>query len=158
MSQKTVKIKKTDVLNQIATPSIKNSPLAKGAVVVTGDRVAGMSYKRGSIEVTPDNILCEVDGRFVTVPVAELYKMTTKDGKRLLDLSNDEVEIPAKFTVESTSERKNNDGETMYPAASYKGYSAYINKADRTMEDYAALLKTERLAGAKPILDYVVVL
>jgi len=155
---KTVKIKRADILAQVATPSIKTAPLAKGAKVVTGDRVAGNSYKRGNIEITPDNILCEVDGRFISVPVAELHRMKQKDGSPLLDMSEAEVEIPASFTVESMFLRKNANGETVYPANAYKGYAAYIKKAERTIEDYNELIKTELLANAKPVQDYVVVL
>jgi hypothetical protein len=156
----TKSIKKAKVLEQIATPSIKNSPLKAGTKVITGDIVAGMSYKRGNKEITPDNILCEVDGAFVSVPVVELHKMRQENGQPVLDMSKDDVAIPASFTVKSSTDRIGTDGKAIYPAAAYKGYSAYINKADRTMEDYTALVASGLLNPdkAKAVQDYVVTL
>lgn len=154
------KISKSKVLEQIATPSIKNSPLAAGTKVITGDIVDGMSYKRGIKEVTPNNVLCEVDGAFVSIPVAELHKMRTKEGGSLLDMSKDDVIIPDSFTVVTSTDRKGQDGNTIYPAAAYKGYSAYINKEGRTMEDYTALVASGLLNPdkAKAVQDYIVTL
>lgn len=149
-------IPKAKVLEQIATPSIKNSPLGVGQEVVTGDIVAGMSYKRGNKEITPDNILCEVEGRFISVPVAELMKMKNADGKVAVDFNGENLEIPARFKIVSKTDRKGADNKVIFPAASYKGYGAYINKADRTMEDYTELLKTDRLEGAVAVQDYVI--
>jgi len=153
-------IAKALVLAQIATPSIKNSPLTVGEGVETGDVVDGQSYKRGTIDVTPQNVLSQHNGRHLTISIAELSKMRTPEGSSLLDLSGDEVAIPARFTVKAASDRLDRDGKVMFPANQYKGYQAYINKADRTIEDYNALILTGLIAPEKAvsIKDYVVVI
>jgi len=154
---KTVKIAKSTLMDEIAIPSLKNAPVAKGQTIVTGDTQPGFEITRGSRKITTTNILCEVNGGFVAIPLAELNKMQTADGKSVLNKDNDEISIPATLKVVESKDRMLN-GAPVYAARSYKGYAEYLKAVQGgfTIEAYNELLKTGVLEGAKPVQDYVV--
>ena len=157
-----LKINAAAALAVIGTPSIKGNPLKAGQSVTPVRVIAGAAFKnnRGQ-EVIAQNILCTVDGKFVTIPVGELAKMTGKGGAAVIDLTTNSEDLTIKsFKVEGSTDRQRN-GAAVYPIGAYAEVKAYLDSqnSDSPMT-YDELVKSGLRDGntLQPLQDYTVVI
>lgn len=111
---------KSRAMDQMNTPGLKSKKLAPGTKLTIDEFVEQETKVNGKTRITDYALCTGKDGR-IRVPVAELLKMQTADGKSIFhtEEGSDKGKFPEEFVIESSTDRTDRNGNVVYPLAAY---------------------------------------
>jgi len=117
-----MKYPKDKMYEQVVATALKSRKIAANTEFTAVAVVPG-TIKQGNREVTNDTLIVATNtGSQVRVPMRELAKMRTAEGKEAFTSVENEnsVVIPDKFKVVNSTDRKDRNGNTVFPIQAYK--------------------------------------
>jgi hypothetical protein len=148
-----MKYSKTRAVQQIAAAALKSRKLAVGT-----ELVAVSVDERTLEDGTPNDVLlCESASGNIRVPMRELLKMKTAEGKNIfaIEEGSSEVDLPGKVKIVGAEDRKDRNGKTIYPIFAYNLAASQLEAGSIDCEKLVAGgLKDNH--GMDPVQNYTV--
>ena len=147
-----VKYSKQSLLKQTVATGLK------AAKIPANTEIKILELKEGKLDNGDlnDSLLCEMNGKKLTVPVREYSRMTVQKGKAYdAEDGDDEITFPDSFVIVSSVDRKDRDGDVMFPVYAYNAFEAQRLESKL---DFAALKASGTLEGRTfdPVQDYTI--
>ena len=107
---------------QITATSLKAAKLAIGTELTLEEVRMAELQGRGGEETPNDTLICNSRNGRVSIPVREFTKMKTTDDTPLWtgEDNSTNVELPEKFVIRSSEDRKDRNGNVIFPIFAYK--------------------------------------
>jgi len=150
----TVKYSKQDLLKQTAATGLKAAKIPANTTIVIIDLKRG-KLANGDLN---DVLLCDMNGKKLNIPIREYNKFIIQNGKAFTcEDGSDEIEFPNEFVIVSSVDRKDRDGDVMYPVYAYNDFEEQT-KEEGSSIDFAALKASKLKEGNKfePVQDYTI--
>lgn len=147
---------KSRAVKQLAASGLKTRKIEPGTKLVMETIEAQETVVNGQTRIT-DFAMCVSEKGRVRVPIAELLKMKKKDGKVVFSAENgnENVQLPDIFTIESSEDRKDRNGNVVYPLRAYALADAFTKGEIKTWAELIAGGPAEN-HGLDPVQDYVI--
>jgi hypothetical protein len=109
---------KQRALAQTSATSIKFKTLVAGTIISLSEIIEGEIQGGNNAGKPNDMLLCETADGALNIPVREFLKMTVENGKHYTGEDN-EIMFAEKFQIKSSEDRKDRDGDLVYPVFAY---------------------------------------
>ncbi len=145
---------KQRALAQTSATSIKSKTLAVGTVITFSEVLEGEIQGGSNAGKPNDTMLCETAEGALNIPVREFLKMKIENGKHYTG-EDDEIQFAEKFSIVSSVDRKDRDGDLVYPIFAY-------NLAQEQLDNGAIQWNELKEGGIKddnkfaPVQDYTI--
>lgn len=153
-----MKYSRKRVNEQTQMPSLKYIEVPQGTKL-TFEEIMDGEFEQNGRKVANDTIKAtSSDGRTIKLPVREFLKMDISgDGKHYKgETGSEEVKLPTAITIVKSEDRKDRNGNTVYPLFSYK-------KSDEFLAEGSTMTWDELVAGDikedntfKPVQNYTI--
>lgn len=117
-------------LEQVSAPSIKNAKLKIGDVLRFGEIMPGTIVYGNGKEVANDVIMCtlEPEGSRKKLSLREYFKMKLSgEVKHYKQKGESEVAFPAGIKIVKMEDRKDREGNVIYPLLAYKLADSFLS-------------------------------
>jgi len=147
---------KVRAMKQVIATGLKAKKLAVGTELSVESVTEQDPIIVNGVERFRDFALCNSKDGQVRIPMNEFLRFKTKDGKPVYQAEDaaENIKLPSTLKIESSTDRKDRVGNTIYPLQAYK-LSQELVDGTKTWEECVA-------AGLKPgvtfdaVQDYIV--